>query len=275
VPQLHLRSSRRTLAIAAALFAGAISARGAEPSGTRLSARPGTVVRWSAAATEQCRADGRSFAPQRETCYFPVDLERTGEMAIERVRAGATERAVVAIGDYPYTVQHVTLPTDRHVELSPRDLARSERERERIDALWKREGPRRFELPIAAPLARLSSQGSFGKRRVFNGQPRSPHSGEDYRASSGTPVHAAAPGVVGLAEEHFFGGKSVFLDHGDGLVSMYLHLSEILVEAGAEVKAGDRIGLVGATGRASGPHLHFGLRWRGARVDPAVLLAAE
>ncbi|HVR29294.1 MAG TPA: M23 family metallopeptidase [Thermoanaerobaculia bacterium] len=271
----YLRIRRRTLpglALAILVCGAAAAARTSE---TRLSARPGTVVRWSASATEECRADGRSFLPHGEICYFPIDLERTGEMTIERVRAGTTERAVVAIGDYPYTVQHVTLPTDRHVELSPQDLARSERERERVEALWTRAGPRRFDLPIARPLARLSSQGSFGKRRVFNGQPRSPHSGEDYRASAGTPVSAAAPGVVALAEEHFFGGRSVFVDHGDGLVSMYLHLSEILVEVDQEVKAGDLVGRVGATGRASGPHLHFGLRWRGARVDPAVLLAAE
>ena len=234
------------------------------------------MVRWTAPQTTECRIDGRSYAPHGETCYFGVDLERTGEIPIERQRAGAVDRAVIAIGDYPYTVQNVTLPTDKHVELAPADLARSERERERIDALWaSRDSQRRFELPIAAPLARLQSQGSFGKKRVFNGQPRSPHSGEDYRATSGTPALAVAPGVVALAEEHFFGGNSVFIDHGDGLYTMYLHLSQIQVKPGQEVKAGDRIGLVGATGRASGPHLHFGVRWHGARIDPAVLLASD
>jgi murein DD-endopeptidase MepM/ murein hydrolase activator NlpD len=257
--------------VAAALGAVALAAAGE----TRLDARPGTVVRWSAAETTECRADGRAFLPHGETCYFPVDLERSGDLTIERVRAGTTERATVAIGEYPYAVQHVTLPTDRHVELSPGDLARSERERERIDALWTRDSPRRFELPLRAPLARLSSQGSFGKRRVFNGQPRSPHTGEDYRASAGTPVLAAAPGTVALAEEHFFGGKSVFLDHGDGLFSMYLHLSELAVEPGQQVRPGQEIGRVGSTGRVSGPHLHFGLRWRGARIDPAILLAMD
>jgi murein DD-endopeptidase MepM/ murein hydrolase activator NlpD len=260
--------------LALALVAGAaVSSAGAED--VRLSAQPGTVVRWSAPSTEECRADGSGWRPHGETCYFPVDLERTGEMAIERVRAGTIERAVVTISAYPYTVQRVTLPTDQHVDLSAADLARSERERERIDALWTRDTERRFELPITGPLQRLSSQGSFGKRRIFNGQPRSPHTGEDYRAAAGTPVLAAAPGTVALAEEHFFGGRSVFLDHGDGLFSMYLHLSEILVEPGREVRAGERIGSVGATGRASGPHLHFGVRWHGARIDPAVLLAGE
>jgi murein DD-endopeptidase MepM/ murein hydrolase activator NlpD len=271
--------SPRSLAFAVSLAVVAGSAiAAAAPSPTapvRLSARPGAVVRWTAPSTEECRADGRAFQPHGETCYFPVDLERTGEMTIERLRAGTVESAVVAIGAYPYTVQRVTLPDDRHVDLSPQDLARTERERERIDAVWTRDTPRRFELPIAAPLERLSSQGSFGKRRIFNGQPRSPHTGEDYRAAAGTPVLAAAPGVVALAEEHFFGGQSVFIDHGDGLFSMYLHLSAILVEPDQQVRAGQRIGLVGSTGRASGPHLHFGVRWRGARVDPAVLLEVE
>jgi murein DD-endopeptidase MepM/ murein hydrolase activator NlpD len=242
---------------------------------TRLSARPGIVVRWTAPGTTECRIDRRSYPPHGETCYFGVDLERTGEIPIERQRGATVDRAVIAVGAYPYSVQNVTLPTQKHVDLAPADLARSERERKRIDALWLREGPPRFELPIAAPLARLQSQGSFGKKRVFNGQPRSPHSGEDYRATTGTPVSAAAPGTVALAEEHFFGGNSVFIDHGDGLFTMYLHLSEIAVEPGQEVKAGDRVGLVGATGRASGPHLHFGVRWRGARIDPAVLLDVE
>jgi murein DD-endopeptidase MepM/ murein hydrolase activator NlpD len=260
---------------ATAFALGGSVAGAADPDTTRMRARPGTVVRWSAPGTTECRVDGRVYPPHGETCYFGVDLERTGEIAIERLRVGNVDRAVVEIGKYPYTVQNVTLPTDRHVDLSPDDLARSERERKRIDALWSREGAPRFELPIAAPLARLQSQGSFGKKRVFNGQARSPHSGEDYRANTGTPVFAVAPGAVALAEEHFFGGNSVFIDHGDGLFSMYLHLSEILVKPGQDLRAGDRIGLVGATGRASGPHLHFGVRWRGARIDPAVLLAGE
>jgi murein DD-endopeptidase MepM/ murein hydrolase activator NlpD len=263
------------IAVAATATMGAAPA--ADPAApTRLTARPGSVVRWTAPQTTECRIDGRSYAPHGETCYFGVDLERSGEVRIERQRAGTVDRAVIAIGAYPYSVQNVTLPTDQHVELASDDLARSERERARIDALWSSaDTPCRFELPIAAPLARLQSQSSFGKKRVFNGKPRSPHSGEDYRASTGTPVLAAAPGKVALAEEHFFGGNSVFIDHGDGLFTMYLHLSQIAVKSGQEVRAGERIGLVGATGRASGPHLHFGVRWHGARIDPAVLLDAE
>ena len=96
--------------------------------------------------------------------------------------------------------------------------------------------------------------------------------GVDYALTVGTPVVAAADGVVVIAEELFYPGNAVFLDHGDGLVTMYFHLSQIDVERGARVRKGERIGLVGSTGRATGPHLYFGTRWHGARIDPALLL---
>ena len=235
-------------------------------------AKPGTVVRWSAPGTERCTEGERSWLPHGETCYFPLDLELTGELTIRRLRRGEEETARIVMADYPYPVQHIKLEDSRRVDLSAPDLERSQRERMRIDALWDLQSSRRFEIPLAEPLAKIEARGSFGSRRTFNGQARSPHSGEDYRAATGTPVFAVAPGVVALAEEHFFGGRSVYLDHGGGLVSMYMHLSAIDVAAGSEVEKGQQIGRVGSSGRATGPHLHFGLRWRGARVDPAVLL---
>ena len=177
------------------------------------------------------------------------------------------------VGEYPYPVQHITLQDDSHVDLSPEDLARAGRESARIDALWDLDTPRRFTLPLAPPLAHLPAGGRFGSRRVFNGEPRNPHTGADYAAAAGTPVMAVAAGRVVLAEEYFFSGNSVFIDHGDGLISMYFHLSGIAVSAGESVERGEVIGLVGATGRATGPHLHVGLRWHGARIDPAQLLA--
>ena len=127
-------------------------------------------------------------------------------------------------------------------------------------------------MPLVEPLDDLGEGGSFGSRRYFNDQPRSPHSGADYSALEGTPVYSAAPGRVVLADDLFFSGKSVFVDHGDGLISMYFHLSELMVDEGRQVDARERIGRVGMTGRTTGPHLHFGLRWKGARVDPALLL---
>jgi murein DD-endopeptidase MepM/ murein hydrolase activator NlpD len=158
------------------------------------------------------------------------------------------------------------------VDLSPSDQARVARENARIAPLWETEGPPGFLLPLAPPLPPGFKGERFGSRRVFNNQPRSPHNGIDFKAPAETPVTAPADGTVVLAEEHFFAGNSVFVDHGDGLVSMVFHLARIEVSVGQQVKRGQVIGHVGSSGRATGPHLHFGVRWHGARIDPSLLL---
>jgi murein DD-endopeptidase MepM/ murein hydrolase activator NlpD len=235
---------------------------------------PGSVVRWEGEGTERCGLGGNEWPALGGACFFPIDLEQpAGPLRLARWRRGVRQRAVVSVGPYPYATQEIRLPDDRQVHLSPADLARHERERAQVAALWARRGPARFALPLAPPLAELPVGGRFGARRIFNGEPRSPHTGADYEASAGTPVLATADGVVALVAEHFFAGKSLYLDHGDGLFSMAFHLSRIDVEQGQEVRRGQRIGAVGSSGRATGPHLHFGLRWRGARIDPALLLA--
>ncbi len=175
------------------------------------------------------------------------------------------------VGRYPYPEQRLEVD-DRMVNLSAEDLARVERENREVAALWQRESAPRFALPLAAPLAGLPTGGRFGARRIFNGQPRSPHGGADYPVPAGTPVLAAGDGVAVLVADHFFAGLSVYLDHGGGLITMYFHLSRVDVAAGRQVARGAVLGTVGSTGRATGPHLHFGLRWHGARVDPALLL---
>jgi murein DD-endopeptidase MepM/ murein hydrolase activator NlpD len=252
------------------MAAGSGAAEDAAP-GPVPTVRPGQLVAWAAPGTERCRLGERSFEPIGDTCWYPVDLlQGEGSLTAARRRAGRWEERPVRVGAYPYPEQRLQVE-ERHVDLSPADQARVEKEQRRVAALWGRTGPRRFALPLAPPLSPLPSGGRFGARRVFNGQPRSPHSGADYAVSAGTPVHAVAAGTVALAEEHFFSGKSVFLDHGDQLISMYFHLSELAVETGQEVTAGQLLGQVGATGRATGPHLHFGVRWHGARIDPALL----
>jgi murein DD-endopeptidase MepM/ murein hydrolase activator NlpD len=112
---------------------------------------------------------------------------------------------------------------------------------------------------------------SFGRRRIINGEPRNPHTGEDIAAPEGAPVVASNSGVVRLIADHFFSGHSVFIDHGDGLYTMYFHLSKALVVPSQRVRKGEMIGLVGASGRATGPHLHWGARLNGARVNPLAL----
>lgn len=265
-------TARRLAALATALLLPPSSAVAEPPI---VDSPPGGLVRWPGEAIEECSMGGRSWRPLAGACWFPVDLlTEAGELEVGRRRAGVAEQALIRVGDYPYPVQHITLEDDSKVHLSPADQERTAREAERIAELWSADGPPRFELPLVPPLEPLPEAGRFGARRFFNDVPRSPHTGADYAASAGTPVHAVADGTVVLAGDLFFSGKSLFVHHGDGLISMYFHLSESGVGEGAEVERGQVIGRVGATGRATGPHLHFGVRWRGARVDPALLVGA-
>lgn len=161
----------------------------------------------------------------------------------------------------------------RYVELDPQDQARAARESREIAGIYADISPVRYwSEPFASPLPGVTSGRNFGHRRIFNGQARAPHSGVDLRASTGTRIHAANAGRVVLAKDLFFSGNAVFLDHGLGVYSVYLHLSEILVEAGQTVERGEVLGLAGATGRVTGPHLHWGVRVLDARVDPFSLI---
>jgi murein DD-endopeptidase MepM/ murein hydrolase activator NlpD len=236
-------------------------------------AAPGALVAWPGQDLAECEMDGATWAPLPEGCWFAVDLlESRDRIQVSRRGGAGDEYAWIRVAPYPYSEQHIRLEDDSRVDLSPADLERVRREQGRVASLWGSAGPRRFALPLASPLRERGSGGRFGSRRFFNGQPRSPHSGADYPAPEGTDVFAAAAGRVALADDLFFSGGSIFIDHGDGLVSMYFHLSEVQVAEGAEVTRGQLIGRVGQTGRATGPHLHFGARWRRARVDPEQLL---
>jgi hypothetical protein len=265
-----LRHGRRPapVGLAAVALLLACAAGGAEPARVR----PGTVVRWPGEGIESCAVSAEKTQPIDGACLFPIDLlHPPGPLELTRKRGGQIERVSVRVTRFDYPVQKLTLPSNM-VELSAADLARVQRENREMAPLWKTRGPRRFELPLTAPLDPLPEGGRFGHRRVINGSPRSPHGGADYSVPEGTPVRAASDGTVVMVANHFFGGNAVFLDHGDGLVTQYFHLSRIDVREGQQLTRGAPLGAVGATGRATGPHLHFGVRFRGARVDPSLLL---
>ena len=254
-----------------------LAADGAHPLPAQTAA-PGSLVHWPGEGIERCLVGDRAFAPTavggESGCLVPVGLTRTADVIAERDRDGRREQLHIGLGEYPYSVQRLEIKDRSRVDLSPENLARVQRENALIGKLWGRQGTPRFSLPLGAPLEKMPAGGRFGAKRIINGEPRSPHTGADYAVPQGTPVLAVDDAVVALAGEFFFSGNAVFLDHGNGLISMYFHLHEMFVEQGDEVSRGRRIGTAGSTGRSTGPHLHFGIRWQGERVDPALLLGA-
>lgn len=174
-----------------------------------------------------------------------------------------------------YGIQRITLKNKRMVDPTPVDMERIVGEQmTSLQAFihWAEPtaGLRAFDFPARGRLS-----GAFGTRRFFNGQERQPHSGIDIAAPRGTPVRAPADGTVIGIGDYFFNGRTVFIDHGSGLVSMYNHLDRVAVTSGAGVRRGQRIGDVGMTGRVTGPHLHWAVSLNNARIDPLLFVPEE
>jgi len=177
------------------------------------------------------------------------------------------------IKDKAYRTQHLTIKNKRKVNPNKQDMERITEERPKIrNALKHWRDTDQVEFNFSVPVDGPKSS-SFGSRRVFNGQPRRPHSGMDIAAVKGTPITAPAPGEVIEIGDYFFNGKTVFIDHGQGLITMYCHLSEISVQTGQRVETGTVFGKVGKTGRVTGAHLHWGVSLNNARVDPLLFLS--
>jgi len=272
---------RALLSIAPALLASALLPRAWATTVPRASPVPGGVARVRLGAAEP--------PPRASIGKDRVLVVRDGDewialvgialaakagtkLKVEAERAGgALERFEIDVAPKQYAAQHLKVAPGQ-VDLSPEDLARYERERVHLAAVLKT-----FSDTAPATLAMLQPvpgprSGTFGLRRYFNGQARSPHTGMDIAAPSGTPVSAANEGRVIDTGDYFFPGRTVVLDHGQGLLSLYSHLSAIEAKVGDAVAAGAPIGKVGATGRVTGPHLHFAVYLNTVAVDPALFL---
>ena len=196
---------------------------------------------------------------------------KPGTHQLTTTNGSAEQHTTFKVVSKEYQTQSITIADKGKVTPSSSNLARIGREKKLMKGVFRayREGP--AQPLLSWPLqGRISSP--FGLRRLINGQPRNPHSGLDIAAPEGTPITAPAAGIIANTGDYFFNGNSVFVDHGQGLITMYCHLSQIDVAAGDAVKAGDVIGLVGHTGRATGPHLHWSVSLNDARIDPGLLL---
>jgi murein DD-endopeptidase MepM/ murein hydrolase activator NlpD len=220
--------------------------------------------------SEKQRVPPRAYTRQ---ALLGVDLERAAgkyEFTVTGQFQGGglvNCRAMVEVKEGHFATENLTVKK-QFVEPNPEQEARAAAETKRLREIYDRVTPERlWDGPFRAPLDGEFKGSNFGKRRVLNGHPGTPHGGVDFPAPTGTPVHAAQKGRVVLAEELFFSGNSVIVDHGLGIYTFYCHFSEIDAKVGDEVVAGTVLGKVGATGRVTGPHLHWGLTVQRARVN--------
>lgn len=203
---------------------------------------------------------------------LPLDASPGEHRVVMRKSASESTPLVFAVAEKNYPEQRIELADESKVTPPPEALERIERERREMRDYYARWTPRgdvplQLEWPVRGPLS-----SPFGLRRFFNDQPRAPHSGLDIAAAEGTFVTAPAAGTVIATGDYYFNGNTVFLDHGQGLITMYCHLARIEVAAGDEVDTGNVLGTVGKTGRATGPHLHWSVSLNDTRVDPLLFL---
>lgn len=236
----------------------------------------GGVGRWDAMAAESCGIFGKKYPAVDSDCYYPVDIKaKVGTHDIVLIdQDGKQHKATLTVEKVEFPAIEITLEDETFINLSPENAKRHTEERKRVLALFKAEASApRFSLPLSPAARRVpKSEDDFGSLRTFNGTRKSQHTGRDFPVGAGSPVVAVAAGTVLMSEEQFFTGKTVFVDHGGGLISMNFHLGDLSVAVGDEVKRGQTLGKVGSTGRSTGPHMHLGFRWANARIDPLLLL---
>lgn len=203
--------------------------------------------------------------------FIAADLEQkpgTYDLDLIFEPSGVKKQIKIKVYDKDYGVRRITIADDSKVNLNEKDLARAIREKAIMNKLWGASISAPFwDTPFIMP---LDSEviGPFGRRSIINDQPRSPHTGVDLRGKKGTPVKSSNDGLVVFTGDHFFTGNTVVIDHGAGILTMYFHLDKINVKKGDKISRGEALGTVGSTGRATGPHLHWGIRIDGQRIDP-------
>ncbi len=244
---------------------------------TEQSLRPGGVAIVEVGSSEdiapQVSLNGKKLLVIRreQHWYAVVGISLRTEPGELTIQVGGKQRTV-NVGSHTYREQRLTIKNKSQVNPDKEQLDRIFAERKIIDAALNDYRSTALDgVSLSTPVAGPRSS-SFGSRRFFNDQPRSPHSGMDIAANSGTPVVAPRDGLVAATGDYFFNGNTVIVDHGQGFVTMYCHLSETAVTEGQHVKSGETLGEVGATGRVTGPHLHFGTYLNGTAVDPAIFL---
>jgi murein DD-endopeptidase MepM/ murein hydrolase activator NlpD len=266
----------------AALAAAPFAARGHSDTLPRALAVPGGVARVALGAADRpprAQVSGTRVLVLREGSEWealvgiPLDAKPGSRLVLTADGAPDARRVEIPIAAKEYASQHLKVPKGK-VDLAREDVARYQRERAHLDTVL-----RTFtDAPASALALRAPTPGrrssSFGLRRFFNGQARSPHNGMDIAAPEGTPVVAAGAGRVLDVGDYFFSGNTVILDHAQGLLTLYAHLRATGVRTGDPIAAGGLLGEVGATGRVTGPHLHFSVYLNRAAVDPALFLPA-
>ena len=244
---------------------------------TEQSLRPGGIaiieIGGIDAAAPEVRMGGKPLLVMRRgeqwvaVVGIPLDTE-PGKMIISTNAA----ETIVDIAEHAYREQRLTVENKSFVNQNQEQLDRIWSERKIIDAVLTSFTDSPIGgLSLAAPVPGTQSS-SFGYRRFFNDEPRSPHKGMDISGPDGQAISASRTGVIAATGSYFFNGKTVLIDHGQGFVTLYCHMSEITVEEGQQIETGDTIGAVGSTGRVTGPHLHFGTYLNGTAVDPAIFL---
>jgi murein DD-endopeptidase MepM/ murein hydrolase activator NlpD len=232
-----------------------------------------------AAAAPQASLNGKQVLVVKEQTTWRAVVgialkTPTGPLALQVSQAGNTRSVPFVVGSKTYPEQRITLKNKRQVNPEPQDLTRINKELAEQNRAYGSFSPGTpsnllLDKPVNGP---LSSR--FGVRRFFNGEERNPHAGLDFAVPAGTPIKTPAAGKVILVGDYFFNGNTVFVDHGQGFISMFCHMSKVEVQVGQVLARGAVVGRVGSTGRATGPHMHWNVSLNDVRVDPALFIGA-